>query len=76
MNKTKILILVLIIFSSFCFAQVVNGDTLTVDGKKILKIWGTHSERGYAYGYLMAENIKDVFEGYVLGSLFYNSATL
>lgn len=76
MNKNIILIFILIIFSSFCFAQVVNGDMLTVHGKKILKIWGTHSERGYAYGYLMAENIKEVFEGYVLGSLFFNSTTL
>ena len=76
MNKIIISVFILMIFSSFSFAQVVNGDTLTVDGKKILKVWGTHSERGYAYGYLMAENIKEVFEGYVLGSLFFNSATL
>ena len=75
-KKNMLLIFILIVFCSICFAQIVNGDTLTVDGKKILKIWGTHSERGYAYGYLMAENIKEVFEGYVLGSLFFNSTTI
>ena len=52
----------------------VNGDTLTIDGKKILKIWGTHQERGYAYGYLLAEEIKQVAEEYVIGFYFQNNA--
>ncbi len=76
MNKNIILIFILIVFCSFSFAQVVNGDTLTVDGKKILKIWGTHYERGYAHGYLLGENIKEIYEEYIIGFFFGNNATL
>ena len=74
MKKILFLILLSLIFSQILLSQTVNGDTLTIDGKKILKIWGTHSERGYAYGYLMGDAIKDVAENYVLASVFANSA--
>ncbi len=67
-----------IILSTFLFlfiftivnAQIVNGDTLTVEGKKILKVWGSHYERGYATGYLFGDKIKDISEDYFINALF------
>ena len=74
MKKLIIIFFIAFIGTNFLISQTVNGDTLTYDGKKILKVWGTHSERGYAYGYLMGNEIKDVAENYVLASVFANSA--
>jgi len=37
-----------------------HGDT-----QRILNLWGTHYERGYAHGYLLAEEIPEMFK-YVL----------
>ena len=51
-------------------AQNVNGDTLSVDGKKILKVWGTHYERGYATGYLLGSEIKEISENYFIYAFF------
>ncbi|MCK4980790.1 MAG: hypothetical protein KAS62_10365, partial [Candidatus Delongbacteria bacterium] len=67
-----------IILSTFFFlfiftianAQIVNGDTLSVEGKKILKVWGSHYERGYATGYLFGDKIKDISEDYFISALF------
>lgn len=57
-------------------ADEVQGDTLTINGEKVLKVWGSHQERGYAYGYLMSEQIKTVILDYFLGSYFYNNTIL
>ena len=77
MIKKSVLIFIFIVFIfSVVSAQVVNGDTLTVEGKKILKIWGTHSERGFATGYLMGNEIKYLFGSYFIGSVFSGSAAL
>ncbi|HPR17185.1 MAG TPA: FlgD immunoglobulin-like domain containing protein [Candidatus Cloacimonadota bacterium] len=73
-------IILVIIFCFFIFslisAQVVNGDTLSVDGKKILKVWGTHYERGYATGYIMGNNIMSLLQNYFIASLFNSSPSL
>ncbi|MCD4797077.1 MAG: T9SS type A sorting domain-containing protein [Candidatus Cloacimonetes bacterium] len=75
--KKIIIFLILFGFSvSLCFAQTVNGDTLTVDGKKILKIWGTHYERGYATGYLVGDKIKYIMEDYFIPTYFMNNSVL
>jgi hypothetical protein len=39
---------------------------LSKDGAKLLIVWGTHAERGFAYGALLGKEIKEVFEGYFL----------
>jgi hypothetical protein len=76
MKKIISLIFILMIFSSFCLAQIVNGDTLTVQGKKILKIWGTHYERGYATGYLLGDKIKLISEDYFISYVYMSNAAL
>jgi len=54
----------------------VNGDTLRVEDKKVLKVWGTHYERGYATGWLMGNEIMEIAVDYVIESVFFNSAAL
>ncbi|MCK4694501.1 MAG: hypothetical protein KAT74_02000, partial [Candidatus Cloacimonetes bacterium] len=74
--KKLIIIVFILSISAFSFSQTVNGDTLTVDGKKILKVWGTHYERGYAYGYLLGEQIRQVAVEYFIESILMNSVIL
>ena len=57
-------------------AQEVNGDTLTLGGKKILWVWGSHYERGYAHGYYLGEQVKEMMDDYVIGYIFSNNAML
>jgi len=76
MKKIILFLIFLFSISTILSAQIVNGDTLTVEGKKILKIWGTHQERGYAYGFLMGDEIKEIAEDYIIGYVFNNSSFL
>ncbi len=69
--KKKILFIFLFMFIfTIINAQNVNGDTLSVDGKKILKVWGTHYKRGYATGYLLGDKIKEISENYFIYAFF------
>ncbi len=72
--KTILLSIFLIFIVTTAFTQVVNGEVIQVEDKTILRIWGTHQERGFAYGYLMAEEIRDVIDDYFIGSVFFNTA--
>jgi hypothetical protein len=36
---------------------VVTGSLETIDGVRVLRVWGKPAERGYAHGYLLAEDI-------------------
>ena len=63
MHKYRYLLLVLIILSGKLIAQI-NGELIQMEEKKILHTWGNHYQRGYAQGYLLAEEIKDVFLNY------------
>jgi hypothetical protein len=48
-------------------SQEVNGIiTYSDDQFKVLKVWGTHEERGYAVGYLLADGVDDLFENYLM----------
>ena len=72
--KTALLVVsILLISTSIVCGQIVNGDTTTIDGKKILKVWGTHYERGYAQGFLMGVQIKRMFDEYVIAYIFQNN---
>lgn len=65
--------LIFIQLVTISFGQIVNGELFQIEDKTVLKIWGTHQERGFAYGYLQAEEIMDVMENYILGYNFSNS---
>jgi hypothetical protein len=46
--------------------EEVNGEIISQTGNvTVLKVWGTHKERGYAYGYLLGDKIREVYEGYI-----------
>ncbi|MCK4312369.1 MAG: hypothetical protein KAW88_06515, partial [Candidatus Cloacimonetes bacterium] len=76
MKRIIFVLIFVICIISFSYSQTVNGDTLTVDGKKILKVWGTHYERGYATGYLLGDRIKSLSENYFISYFFFNNAVL
>ena len=76
MKKLFLILIFIVSISTILSAQTVNGDTLVVDGKRILKIWGTHHERGYAYGFLMGDEIKEIAEDYIISYVFSNSSFL
>ena len=73
MKKLTLLALILFLFAPV-YGQEVNGDTLTIDGKLILKVWGTHYERGYAQGYLLGNEVKRVMDDYVVNYIFQGSS--
>ncbi len=61
--------LIVFFFSLFAFNSYsqVNGVIEYQDEQfKIVKVWGTHEERGYAVGYLLAEGIDDLFGNYLM----------
>lgn len=43
----------------------VSGRLTQIDGVPVLTLWGTQHERGFAHGYLMAESIIRLFDGYL-----------
>ncbi|NJO91251.1 MAG: hypothetical protein HC831_21515, partial [Chloroflexia bacterium] len=46
--------------------EKVNGKIISqIENVTVLKVWGTHKERGYAYGYLLGDKIREVYEGYI-----------
>lgn len=64
----------ILFFLAFCFLPIesysieIKGDTSSRDGYKIIRVWGSHYDRGYAYGYLLGEQIVDVLENYLIKS--------
>jgi hypothetical protein len=63
----------LLLLCIFLFAEA-NGSISQFDGKTILKVWGTHSERGYAQGFLIGDRILDVYDAYIIHTLVSNNA--
>ncbi|HUS91956.1 MAG TPA: hypothetical protein VM695_08900, partial [Phycisphaerae bacterium] len=48
-------------------ADAVTGNFQVVDGVKVLTLWGTPYQRGYAHGRLVAQGVLDVVDA-VCGS--------
>jgi len=65
--------MLLFFLQSFLCAEV-NGQLSQVEGKNILHVWGTHSERGYALGHLMGDNLMSVFSNYFFPAVSGSSA--
>jgi len=69
---------ILIIFCFFCLSsaksQQINGAIINdTNNIKIVKVWGTHYERGFAYGSLLGSQITQAFNNYLkpqFGSYF------
>ncbi|MFC2131996.1 hypothetical protein ACFLSQ_11220 [Bacteroidota bacterium] len=67
-----LLVLLFYSFGNNSLAGEVNGDTSSVNDNKVIKVWGTHYERGYAYGYLLADEVIDILENYLIKEAFQN----
>ncbi len=49
--------------------QQVNGLIVSNDNNlTIVKVWGSHQDRGYAIGYLLAEQIIDIYQNFIVPS--------
>jgi len=69
--KKVILIIVAIFTLQIGFSQ--NGEIISEEnGVTVLKVWGTHAERGYAQGYYLAQQIADLW-GYYINGTHYSS---
>lgn len=45
----------------------VNGEIIAdTNNLVVIKVWGTHYERGYAHGYLLGDKIRDILFGYLI----------
>lgn len=62
----KITLLLFLLFVSYGLKAQINGVIVSNDNNlTLVKIWGTHQERGFAYGSLLGDKINDVFGNYV-----------
>ena len=66
--------LCIIFLANICFAQEPQGYVEIKDGKKIVRVYGTHYERGYTHGYLLCNEIIEIFSDYFLAYIFGNNA--
>src|SRR5512147_788816 len=47
----------------------LTGKIKTIDKVRILTLWGTPEQRGFAHGYLLAEDIVNLLDGYLRHSV-------
>ncbi len=64
-KKILLSALVLTIYLSLN-AQVQGVIISDTNNYKLVKIWGTHEERGYAYGSLLGDDITEIFNNYLI----------
>ncbi|HOY33348.1 MAG TPA: T9SS type A sorting domain-containing protein [Bacteroidales bacterium] len=65
--KKILLILILVSYSLVTRSQTVNGYIVSDTGNlTIVKVWGTHYERGFAYGFLCSAGIMSMLNDYIL----------
>lgn len=66
MNKNQLLIAIFIVLSSTLFAQS-NGKIISdTNNLLVIKVWGSHEQRGYAQGELLGAKITDIFKNYAI----------
>lgn len=46
-------------------AKPVHGEVIQVDGVTVLRVWGDARERGFAHGWLMAEQIVKLTDAFI-----------
>lgn len=73
MKNYKIISLLIVIIcfqSSKLFSEEIKGKIISDDNNiTIVKVWGTHEDRGYATGYLLAEEIVDLYENFLVPAI-------
>jgi hypothetical protein len=69
MKKIATLLLSLLFFINTSYAQPVNGVILSDTGNlTVVKVWGTHYERGYAYGNICGDKLMSFWNNYIIPS--------
>jgi hypothetical protein len=72
--KSRLLFLILAALLLLApLAAQCNGELSMEGNKYILQVWGTHYERGYAQGYLLAPRIMQIFSNYFFPAVALNS---
>ncbi len=67
MKNFLVISIVLVLICKFSISQNVNGIIVSDSNNlTIVKLWGTHQERGFAYGYLLGDKITNIVNGYIL----------
>ncbi len=54
--------------------QPICGELSRIGDMRVLRVWGTSEERGYAHGWLLADEIKRLFESFVADVRFSGGA--
>jgi hypothetical protein len=69
MKRFTLSIFLLLVFLFKTYGQDVNGVVVSSDNNlKVIKVWGTHEQRGYALGYLLADQIVDLYQTFIIPS--------
>lgn len=64
--RKSVILLGLAVVCSVSLKSQVNGIILAdTNNIQVVKVWGTHNERGYAYGFLMGAEITQTFSSYL-----------
>jgi hypothetical protein len=64
----------MVILSGSLFSETVNGYLEIYEEHKVLRVKGTIEERGYAQGFLVGEDLRELMTGYLLPMLYGNNA--
>ena len=65
-NCFLVLLIALLLTICIPLKAQVNGEIIAdTNNLVVIKVWGTHYERGYAHGYLLGDKIRDIFFGYL-----------
>jgi hypothetical protein len=56
-------------------ADPVNGSLETIGSHRVLNLWGSNYEMGYAHGYLMADKIRTMIDTFMIGYMAGGSAS-
>jgi hypothetical protein len=67
----KTIVICIVLFTGFGVRTqpTVNGEIIAdTNNLVVIKLWGTHAERGYAHGYLIGDQITDIVQGYIIPS--------
>jgi hypothetical protein len=69
-NRILIIHLLLILPVHFVASQDITGKIVCdTSNFRVIQVWGTHYERGYALGYLDAERILNLYNNYIVPTL-------
>lgn len=69
MKRFLLTVIAIAFFASSIKSQEVKGIIISDTANlTVIKIWGSHEERGFAYGYLLGEEISNMVTGYMLPS--------